>query len=56
MLVRVGGAEELSVVSIAAHCMDYLWMLTETAVEFLPSVPPKALHVSYQPVCAGGQL
>lgn len=53
MLIRIRGAEELLLISNFAQYMDSLVMLTETAFDFLPSVPPKALHTSYQPVYIG---
>lgn len=52
MLIRIGGAEELILISSFAHDMGSSVVLTETAVNFLPSVPPKALQTSYQSVYA----
>lgn len=53
MLIWVRCAEKLLLVSNFAQYMDSLVMLTETAFDFLPSVPPKALHTSYQLVYIG---
>lgn len=52
MLIRIRGAKELLLISSLARNTNFLVMPTETAVDFLPSVPPKALQTSYQRVYA----